>query len=135
MRKTKKAGAETDLILYWTTLLVLITANFFMAIVIIPFMLFAESYQFYLLIALLGLIFGYVFSMLINNIENLQPHHHLVAVCFIPAIAVVNLFVISASTAGLANALGLKPSTEPLTISIVYIASFLAPHAISFAKK
>jgi len=133
--KPFKSVKELDLILYWSTVLVLIMANFFMAIVIIPFILLASNFHFYLIIALLGIVFGYVFSMLVNNIENLTPHHHLIAVLFIPVFAVINLIIISTSTGGIAALLGIESKAEPLSVSLLYVASFMLPYAVSLIKK
>tara|TARA_Y100000310_G_C20701427_1_gene830296 strand:- start:6823 stop:7278 length:456 start_codon:yes stop_codon:yes gene_type:complete len=133
--KPFKDAKELDLILYWTTLLVLIMANFFMAIVIIPFLLFASNYHFYLIIGILGVFFGYVFNLLISNIENLDAHHHLMAILFIPAFTFINLIIISTSIGGLASALGIETNKEPLIISIFYVASFLTPYILSTVRK
>jgi len=133
--KALKSVKELDLILYWSTILLLIMANFFMTIAIIPFLLLASSFHFYLIIAILGMVFGYVFSLLINNIENLGMHHHLTAVLFIPVFAVINLIVISTSFSGIAALLGIESTVEPLTVSLVYVAFFIIPYAISMLRK
>ena len=133
--KVLKSAKELDLILYWSTLLLLIMSNFFMTIVIIPFMLLASSFHFYLMIAMLGLVFGYVFSLLINNIENLSVHHHLIAVLFIPVFAVINLIIISTSIGSIASLFGIETRVEPLTVSIVYAVFFLVPYTISMINK
>ena len=133
--KAFKPVKELDHILYWSTLLVLIMANFFMIFAIIPFLLLAPSFHFYLIIGILGLLFGYVFSLLINNIENLGAHHHLIAVLFIPAFAVINLVIISTSVVSLAAVFGRESTVEPLTVSIIYVVFFVLPYVVSVIKK
>ena len=102
---------------------------------LIPFLLLASSFHFYLIIAILGLVFGYVFSLLINNIENLGMHHHLIAVLFIPVFAVINLIIISTSFSGIAALLEIESTVEPLTVSLVYVVFFIIPYAISLIRK
>jgi len=133
--KALKPTKELDQILYWTTLLLLIMANFFMTIVIIPFLLFSPSFHFYLIIGILGLVFGYVFSLLINNIENLGAHHHLIAVLFIPGFAVINLIILSTSMGSIAAIFGRELTVEPLTVSFLYVVFFVGPYAVSLIKK
>ena len=133
--KAFKPTKELDHILYWSTLLVLIMSNFFMIFAIIPFLLFAPSFHFYLIIGILGLVFGYVFSLLINNIENLGAHHHLIAVLFIPAFAFINLVIMSTSMGSIATVLGRELTVEPLTVSLIYVIFFVLPYIVSIIKK
>ncbi len=124
-----------DTIHYWTTLLVLVTANIFSAIVFIPLMLLTSNLQFYLIIAILAILFGHVFSMLITKIENIELHHHAMAVIFIPLFSVVILIVTSNSMTGIASLLGLEQNKDPIMVSLFYIAFFLLPHAINLVRK
>ncbi len=126
---------ELNLIVYWTTLLVLIIANLLMSMVIIPFLLLASGLNFYIILAVLGIFFGYVFALLISNIENLDAHHHLIAAFFIPIFAIINLIIISTSLEGITSLLGIASQKEPLTVSLVYAVFFLLPYVISMARK
>ena len=130
-----KSVREIDLILYWSTLLVLIMANFFMAIIVIPFLFFTSNLYFYLLIAVLAIFFGYVFGLLLGNIENLDVHHNLIAVFFIPVFAVINLIIISISINRIAGTLGMHLAKNPLTISIFYAVFFFIPYFILTLRK
>ncbi len=126
---------ELNHIVYWTTLLILFVANLFMAMAIIPFILFAFSFDFYLILAALGAFSGYVFTHLIRNIENLDRRHHLIAAFSIPAFAITNLIIVSTSLEGMTTLLGIASQKEPLTISLVYAIFFLLPYLISMARK
>ncbi len=130
-----RATKQLDVVLYWTTILVLTLINLIVAIVIIPLLFFATSFQFYLFIILLGLLFGYVFSLLIGNIESIRPHYHLFAAMFIPLLAVINIVVIVTSADAIAASFGLELSKNPLHISIAYVASFIAPYFAYLARK
>ncbi len=126
---------ELNHIVYWTTLLILFIANLFMATAIIPFLLLAFSFDFYIILATLGLFSGYVFTHLVRNIENLDTHHRLFAVFSIPVFAVINLIIVSTSLEGITNLLGIASQKEPLTVSLVYAIFFLLPYSISMARK
>jgi len=126
---------ELDLIIYWTTMLVLIIANFFAVIVIIPFLFFASNFYFFFIVAVLGLLFGYVFSLLIHNVENIGMHHHLMALLFIPIFAVFNLIVMTTSVGAISAAIGFESNKDPATISIFYAVFFVLPYFISAARK
>ncbi len=126
---------ELNHIVYWTALLILFMANLFMATAIIPFLLLAFSFDFYIVLAALGTFSGYVFAHLIHNIENLDRRHHLLAVFSIPVFAVINLIIISTSLEGITNLLGAAPQKEPVTVGIVYVAFFLLPYVIFVARR
>ncbi len=129
------SSKELNHIVYWTTLLVLFIANLFMAMAIIPFILLAFSFDFYLILAALGAFSGYVFTHLIRNIENLDRRHHMIALLSIPAFAVTNLIIVSTSLEGLTKLLGIASQKEPLTVSLVYAIFFLLPYLIEMARK
>lgn len=130
-----EARKELDSIVYWTTLLVLATANLFAAVVMIPLMLLASSLQFYLIIALIAMLFGYVFSMLIARIEHIGIQHHVMAVIFIPAVSLATLIVISNSTRGIAMLLNVESGKDPLIVSLFYTIFFLLPHLLHISRE
>ena len=126
---------ELDLVIYWTTLLVLVLVNLFATIVITPFLFFVSSLHFYLIIAIFGIFFGYVFNLLLTRIENLDTHHHMLAVLFIPALALINLIVITSSISSLAAVFGIESYKDPLLVSLFYILFFLLPYGIHIAQE
>lgn len=126
---------KLDAVVYWTTLLVLTLANFFAAIAIVPFMFTASSLHFYLMVSIMALFFGFIFSTLVTRIENIDRHHHLLAVFFIPSLAIFNLVVLANSAARLAEILEIQATKNLLLMGVVYIAFFMLPHLIHLAKK
>lgn len=132
--KSAAPSQDLDLIFYWTTMLVLVLTNLFAAIAIIPFMLLAPSFNFYLMVALIALFFGYVFNMLVTRIENIDTHHHLFAILFIPIFALTNLIIISISIGTVASIIGIEATKDPVLISLFYIIFFLTPHAINLVR-
>ena len=128
-RAVRHAG-KFDVIVFWTTLLVLLAANFFAAIVIVSLIFFASALQFYLLLAALGLAFGYVFDVLISGVKGMRIHHHLIAILLTPAFAIVTMIIISASIAEFAAVFGLEANRDPAAISVFYAVFFVMPYFV-----
>ena len=126
---------QLDALIYWTTLLVLTLANLFAAIAITPFMFIAPSLPFYILVSFIALFFGFIFSMLVTRLENIDRHHHILAAFFIPSLALFNLIVLAHSTARFAEILGIKTTKDLLLTGFVYIVFFMIPHSVHIAKK
>jgi hypothetical protein len=126
---------EMNKIVYWMALLVLTIANLFVAIVLIPFLLALEPVPLYLIIMLLGLIIGMIFNHLIKDIEHLEKKHHIFAAIFIPLVGVIDIVIVVSIANKLAEILLLKMKTDALTVSLVFVASFLFPYIVSAGKK
>ena len=126
---------ELDILIYWTTLLVLAVANFFVAVALIPFLVLSTSFHFYLLISLLGLFFGYVFNLLVSTMQAIDRQHHMIAAAFVPLSALMNLAIISASASTISVLLGIEGAANPFVVSTVYVAFFVMPYAIRMISR
>jgi hypothetical protein len=120
-----------SLILYWSTILFLTLMNFMIALVLTPFLLATPTIQLYLIIALLGLFFGYIFNLLITRIEFLEKQHHFFAAFFIPFVAVITILTILSSVGSIAATLGLEITQDPEITLTLYAAAFIAPYVLS----
>lgn len=134
-----KTGANRiDLFVYWTGLIVAIILNIIASAVLIPMLFMIRGLALYALVLVIALFFGWVFCILIRDIENMELHHHIITGLFIPAIALVNVFVIVNITNRIIQAnmpeLLHIPLSQPLQISIIYIIGFTAPYLISKFK-
>jgi hypothetical protein len=134
----KTGSKKIDLFVYWTALIVAIVLNVVVSGVIIPLVFMIHGLTLYGLIFVISLFFGWVFYILIKDIENMETHHHIIAGLFIPAIALVNVFVIvSIANRIIATQLPsqlLIPLSHPLQISVVYAIGFTTPYLISKIK-
>jgi len=132
--KTKKI----DLFVYWTALIISVVMNIVVSGVIIPLLFMVQGLALYALVFIIALLFGWIFYLLIKDIENMEVHHHIIAGLFIPAIALVNVFVIVNLTnkiiqTNMPKLLYIQLS-HPLQISIVYAIGFTIPYLISQLK-
>ena len=134
-KKHKEYAVYSSSILYWTTLLVLLVSNLLVAIVLIPFLVVIDSGFIYLIIALLGFVFGILFNHLIRDIEHLERHHHVAATVFIPLVAVLNLFAIIPVTNTVRMLLELGPIQSPVVIAATYVCAFILPYLWSSIRE
>ena len=126
---------QTNLVIYWTTILVLTIANFLVSVVLIPFLLVLKPYQLEIVVAILGLVLGLLFNLIIRDIEHIEAKHHLIAAVFIPAVALINVFVMVTIANNFATRLNLQMHENPVFISLIYIATFLIPYTYSQFKE
>lgn len=119
-------------VLYWMSLIVAIIGNFVISIVLIPFLLVLSSYQLYIIIAVLALAFGAMFNLLTHTIEHVDPAHHVVAGIFIPALAIITVFVMVSVATRISSIVFRSPIHEsPIIVSVFYVLFFMLPYLIT----
>ncbi|MBW2999066.1 chloride channel protein [Candidatus Woesearchaeota archaeon] len=123
-------------ITYWTMLIVAIIGNLIISMVLIPFLIVLPNFKLYVIIGVIGFAFGALFNLLLRSIENIDYKHHIVAGIFIPAIAVVNIYVITTLANSLSFSIekGLIRTTlfhqNPILVSLIYVGAFVLPYVI-----
>ena len=126
-----KSNKDVNRIIYWMALLVLIISNLVVAVVLIPLLLALNPFPLYLIVMLVGVFIGLIFNHLIKDVEHLERKHHLFAGILIPVVGVVDLFIVVAVANKLAKILLIPTQNDPLTVSLVFVASFLFPYVVS----
>ena len=116
--------------IYWILLVVIIVANFAISVALIPVLMALNGIALYSVIAILGIVFGLLFELVIRSIEHLEKHHHIWLAVLIPATALANIFVIVRISNNLTRALGLKNFQNPLIVAFAYAASFVLPYIV-----
>ncbi len=132
IQKTKyKHGL--DLFVYWTALVITLLGNIAVSFVLIPFLFMVQGVVLFVIIFVIAALFGFLFNILIKDIDNMETHHHLIAGMFIPIIAVVNVFIIVRFSNVLASQVAFLeiPATDPLPVAIVYVVGFVLPYFVS----
>ena len=125
---------DMNKVIYWTVLLVLTIGNFLISIIMIPFLLLLETYQVEVIVITIGLVFGLLFNLIIRDIEHIEPKHHLGAAVFIPALAIINIFVMVSVANSFSARLSLETSKNPVVVSLFYIGAFILPYVLSSLK-
>jgi hypothetical protein len=121
-----------DKVVYWAGLFLAIIGNFAISVLLIPFLILLKSFYLYLSLLFLGIIFGWVFSVLISDIEAVKTGQHIVAWVFIPAIALINVYImtnLSNHIAGLMQ-IGSGIHAAPM-VSVVYVLAFMFPYGLT----
>lgn len=123
----QQQGAE---ILYWATLLIILTANLLLSVVLIPLLLVLEAAPLYALLVLLGLASGTLFAQLVKSISGLHMHHHILALLFLPTIALLDILVISSISQKIGSVLQLQPTVSPILLALTYVIAMLLPYLV-----
>ncbi len=136
LKKEKELIKKTmNKVVYWLALLVTIIGNLIISAALIPFLIVVKDVPLYIIIATLGIAFGLLFDLLLKDIENIDVKHHIIAVIFIPGIAIINLYIITNLANRLIEILEVTNiQHNPIIISVVYIIAFMLPYAISKIK-
>jgi|SRR3989338_2772921 len=116
--------------IYWVLLAVIIAANFAISIALIPVLIALNGAFLYLVLMVLGIVFGLLFELVIRSIEHLEKKHHLLLAVLIPLIALANAFVISNVSNDLMSTLSLKNLHNSLAVALVYSVSFVLPYIV-----
>jgi hypothetical protein len=130
--KEKRSGIITklDRIVYWVAMLVAIAGNFIISIILIPFLIgITNKIALGIILFAIALTFGFLFNVLLKDIEEIDYEHHLIAGIFIPSLALINIFVITNVSNHFISLFNLQSSHNPLIIGVIYIIGFVTPYA------
>ena len=121
-----------DKVAYWSGLLLAIVGNFVISILLIPFLILLKSFYLYIALVFLGIAFGWVFSLLIRDIEQIKSGQHIIAWIFIPAIAIINVYMLTNISNHIARLMDIASGIHAASlVSLVYVFSFMFPYMIS----
>ena len=122
--KRSKKSKIFDTLIYMLGLILAMLGNFVVVVFMIPIVLFMQGLILYLTIAVIGIAFGALFNFLIKDIEQLNPKQHIIAGIFIPAIAVISIFILL----NLARQFDIGQVISPYLISAIYVVAYLIPY-------
>ncbi|MBR9690285.1 hypothetical protein GOV08_01235 [Candidatus Woesearchaeota archaeon] len=119
---------KLDKIVYWIAMFIAITGNFIISVILIPFLVtITNKVALGVIIFAISLSFGFLFNVLLKDIEALDMEHHIIAGIFIPALALINIFVITNVSNHFIKLLNIQSQHSPFVIGAVYIIGFLTP--------
>jgi len=120
-----------DAIAYWSSLFIAIIGNLIISIILIPFLVLLQNLPLYFIIIVIALAFGFLFQLLIKDIQKISSKNNIVLDFFIPAIALINIFYMTNFSNYLSKTFNLPLITHnPLAIGILYVAFFSLPYFI-----
>lgn len=115
---------------YWVLLFVIIAGNFAVSIALVPALLVLKGVFLYIMIIILGIVFGLLFEIVIRSIEHLEKGHHILLAILIPVTALANFFVVSNMSNNLARELSFATVHNSLVVAAAYSASLALPYII-----
>jgi len=134
IQKAKESKSKHTLMLekqaYWILLIVIIVANFAIAISLIPVLMLLSGAFLYLVIIVLGIVFGLLFELVIRSMEHLESKHHIALAVLIPVVALINIITITNVSNNLTKTLRLKNLQNPTIVALIYAVSFVLPYII-----
>ena len=116
--------------IYWVLLVLIITANFAIAVAMMPLLVALKDFSLYIAIIALGIMFGLAFELVIRSIGHLEKKHHLALAAIIPVTAVANAFLMARFSNRISLAFGSQNFHEPVAVSLVYGVFFALPYII-----
>lgn len=136
--ESEKSGwvQNVDSALYWVLLLISILANFIISVVLVPFLLILKGWSLYFSLLFIGLSFGWLFSFILHNLEQIQKEQHIIASVFIPCLALINVGIFAVLSNKLIFLLKLAtPPHNPFFVGAFYVFGYVLPNAISHLRK
>ena len=116
-------------IIYWVSLFAAIVGNFISSVILVPFIVMLETrLTLYSVVMILGLVFGALFNFLLNDIQRLDPTHQVVSGAVIPALAVINVYIMVEVAKTVGTALEINVNQSAVIISILYVSMFTIPY-------
>ena len=126
-----------DKSIYWALLFLLLLGNIICSIFLIPFIFAIKNFFAIIMVAIIGFIFGMIFSILISDIERTEYKNRDKHILTLIISGVINVGLIINFTKDFSTRSNLKLIYDPYYVSIVYLIAFLIPHIVYliFQKK
>jgi len=136
----KRQTFSTDKLMphvYWISLLLTIVGNLFVSVMMLPFVLYASGISLFVIIGVIAITFGSLFNILLKDIETVDPKHHVIVGIFMPAFALVVVWVIFDLSNNFIKHSGSSiRMNHPIIISAIYSIGFAIPSIMqALAKK
>src|SRR3989339_965412 len=91
----RKEDITLSRFVFWSVLVLIILANVIVSLILVPFLSLKLTWEIYLPLIVLGVLVGFLYNYLINDIRHLGIRHHILGSLILPFIAVINLVLIS----------------------------------------
>lgn len=115
-------------IIFWGALVLLIFGNMVISVVLIPIMLIATSFLLYPGLLVIGGTFGALYTIVIGDIEKIEDTPKIMPELFIPAIALINVYIMTVLSNQLALILNMNRAIHtPIFVAAAYVAGFVVP--------
>ena len=121
--------------IYWTLLFLLLIATIVCSTVLTPF-IFAITSQFIIIItAVMGFLFGTLFSILITDIEKIEHKNHKNLLFTLVFSGIINAGLIINFAIDFSTKTRLPLTHNPYTIAGIFLFSYLIPHIMMMISR
>ena len=114
----------------WLMLAIIITTNITISVSLVPILMFLTGAALYFFTIVIGVVFGFLFEVVIRSIEHLEYKHHIALAIFIPATSLITALIVTNVSNSLMKILRITNVHNSLVIGIVYAISFSLPYLI-----
>ena len=116
--------------IYWAGLVIAIIGNLLLAVTLIPFLMILDSLQLYIILGIIGAVFGAMFNHILRDIEHVDEKHHIVAGVFIPSIALITIYIMTSVANKFNDVIKNVNPHNAVILSVLYLICFSAPYAV-----
>jgi hypothetical protein len=132
LEKTELHDIFFSKITFWSALVVIIFANLLISLVLIPFLIVLNSWILYSTIAILALIIGFLYDLLITDIKILERKHHILAGITVPLLALINITIMVLISNKFIADLNLQNQPHnPWLLGLVFAIALIIPYLIN----
>ena len=133
LQDKSKSYAHSNKLLYWSAFILVVIGNFIISMALIPFLLVLNKATLDIIVIIIGFSFGLFFNLILKDIEGIEKHHHAITGFGIPALALLNFFIMTRMANALNNVLKLTVIREnPFTVAAIYTVAFILPYFWTF---
>ena len=130
VNKQKYMHVQSQKLLYWMGMLLLVVSSFYISLLLVPLMLLFDLAPLLFVVVLIGLFFGFIISYVVNSLEHLEAKHHIFLGLITPLIAIANVFFVVAVAKRVGIALNIVIRHDPYLISMIYMVALILPYLL-----
>ena len=128
----KHVGYNLKHFMYWSSLFLVGLSNLIGSFFILPVLLFFEGISLTLIIGLIGLVFGLLFTFLIIGLENMEGKHNIILGLLMPILATLDVLILMTMTRILSINYNINHENELVSNTIAFIFMFLLPYMVHY---
>lgn len=123
-------------IVFWSALVVIVFANLLISLILIPFLIALYDVVLYAIVAVLGLVIGFLYNFLITDIGLLETKHHRAASIIIPIIAMGNVVVMVLTANRFIENIQINNQPHnPWIVAAIFGGAFILPYIVDQIRK
>ena len=125
-----KEHRKADVVAFWTFLSMALLSNFFLSFIIVFLIVFLYDAMLFVLLAIIGLSFGILYSFFLHSLKTFSQHH-VYAKVFMLLTGGINVVYIVTTTAIVMEFVELPfRKIDVVLFSLTYFAAYLLPYTI-----